>query len=464
MSMHDNKRPSRTVSRRQFLKIATFGAASGVLAACGGAAPATTTTEPTAGTAAEGAAPTTAAAAPSGGSTTLRFVTNHGESDLPYFTTVLDKFKAAHSDIVVDHLNIAEGEQFYTSIQTQAVGGNLPDVWYVRTFDVAPFASRNWLLALDEQVARDGVDTKDFWPAQLAQQTYEGKLYSLPYDFSDWAIYYNKTLFEAEGVPLPTDDMTWDEAFALAERFVKKEGSTQSRWGMTTFSSGWLMWGVLESFGGKVFSEDYKTCLINSPENVATYQMFLDKANSGVTPLPGATPQGVDPFAGELVAMKSDGSWATNSTRDAVGDRFEWDVVKFPKGSTGKRYITPAGGGWGIAATSKSPDQAWTFLNHLASTELINTMVAEPVRSVPGRQSSAKVWEETVAKGGLPPKNAGIFPVLLQEDALNVTYPAFYKEFEQIWGQRASGIFTGTPVAEALQTMQTEVDELLQRS
>jgi ABC-type glycerol-3-phosphate transport system substrate-binding protein len=191
--------------------------------------------------------------------------------------------------------------------------------------------------------------------------------------------------------------------------------------------------------------------------------MFYDMANKGVTPLPGATPQGVDPFAGELVAMKSDGSWATNSTRDAVGDRFEWDVVKFPKGSTGKRYITPAGGGWGISATTKSPDQAWTFLNHIASTESINTMVAEPVRSVPGRQSSAKVWEEAVSKGGLPPKNAGIFPQLLQEDALNVVYPAFYKEFEQIWGQRAGGIFTGTPVAEALETMQTEVEELLQR-
>ena len=47
---------------------------------------------------------------------------------------------------------------------------------------------------------------------------------------------------------------------------VGKEGETQSRWGMTTFSSGWLMWGVLESFGGKVFNEDYSQCLINSPE------------------------------------------------------------------------------------------------------------------------------------------------------------------------------------------------------
>jgi ABC-type glycerol-3-phosphate transport system substrate-binding protein len=161
--------------------------------------------------------------------------------------------------------------------------------------------------------------------------------------------------------------------------------------------------------------------------------------------------------------MKSEGSWATNSTRDAVGDRFKWDVVKIPKGSTGKRFITPAGGAWGIAATSKFPDQAWTFMKFLASTESINIMVAEPVRSVPGRQSSASAWEKAVASGGLPPQNAKIFPTMLQEDAISVSYPAFWKEFDQIWTQRAGGIFTGTPVEEALATMEAEVNELLQR-
>ncbi len=474
---NDDDRGRRSVSRRTFLKGTAMGlgasAFGGLLAACGSApAPATSATSAATAAAAGGAAPNATgaaaappAAAPATSAATLRFVTNHGESDLPLFKTVLDNFRAQHPEITIDHLNIAAGEEFYTSIQTQGVGGNLPDVWYVRTFDVAPYASRNWLVPLDEYVTRDANEVKrdDFWPAQVAQMTYQGKLYTLPYDFSDWGIYYNRTMFEAEGVPLPTDDMTWDDIFGLAERFVKKEGGNQTRWGMTTFSAGWLMWGTLESFGGKLFSDDFKKSLINSPENIQTYKKFYDMAVRGVTPLPGATPQGVDPFAGGLVAMKSEGSWATNSTRDAVGDRFKWDVVKIPKGSTGKRFITPAGGAWGIAATSKFPDQAWTFMKFLASTESINIMVAEPVRSVPGRQSSASAWEKAVASGGLPPQNAKIFPTMLQEDAISVSYPAFWKEFDQIWTQRAGGIFTGTPVEEALATMEAEVNELLQR-
>ena len=463
-SPHHDALGPRSVSRRTFLKVTSLGAGAlgGLLAACG--APTNpATSAPGGATAAVGG---TAAAPAGGAAATLRFVTNHGESDLPLFKKVLDNFRAQHPEITVNHLNIAAGDEFYTSIQTQGVGGKLPDVWYVRTFDVAPYASKNWLRPLDEEVAREAnaVKKDDFWPAQVAQMTYQGKLYTLPYDFSDWGVYYNKTLFEKEGVPLPTDDMTWDDIFGLAQRFVKKEGNRQTRWGITTFNAGWLFWGILESFGGKLFSDDFKKSLINSPENIQTYKKFHDMAVRGVTPLPGATPQGVDPFAAGLVAMKSDGSWATISTRDAVGERFKWDVVKIPKGSTGKRFVTPAGGAWGIAATSKFPDQAWTFIKFLSSTESTNILVSQPVRSVPGRKSSSSVWEKAVATGGLPPQNAKIFPTMLQDDALSVTYPAFWKEFETIWNNRAGGIFTGTPVEQALTTMEAEVNDLLKRS
>ena len=63
------------------------------------------------------------------------------------------------------------------------MGGTLPDLFYVRSFDAAPFGARGWIHPLNELMERDGMDFSDFWPAQVAQNSYQGQLMTLPYDF-----------------------------------------------------------------------------------------------------------------------------------------------------------------------------------------------------------------------------------------------------------------------------------------
>ena len=50
-------------------------------------------------------------------------------------------------NIEVEYLDIA-GNEFYNSINTQGAGGQLPDVWYTRTFDVPVYASKDWTISL----------------------------------------------------------------------------------------------------------------------------------------------------------------------------------------------------------------------------------------------------------------------------------------------------------------------------
>lgn len=463
MAMYNDDR-REALSRRQFFRLAATAVGGGVLgsviAACGSSpsAPADTSSANTASTSAPASSSASSGAA-------LRFVTNHGAGDVPNFEEVITNFHGKHPDIKVELLNISDSDQFYTTINTQAVGNSLPDVWYTRTFDIASNAAKGWQISLDEYIQRDKaeVNPDDFWPAEVNQMTYQGKLYSLPYDFSNLAVYYNKDMFEKEGVPVPTEDWTWDDAFAIGEKFVKKDGDNQTRWGLAFPTYNWFFMGILSANGGQIFSDDFKKSLINSPENVQTFNYFYDKMVQGIAPLPGATPTGVDPFGGGLVAMNINGSWATISTRDAVGDRFKWDVVKLPKGTSGKRGVSAAGGAWGIANNSKFKDEAWEFLKFLSSTESINLLISRQTRSIPGRKSSAAEWEKVAKSGNLPPEHVQIFSEQMQEDAINWNYPAYWNEFDKAWNNRVQGIFAGTAPEEALTQLEADINDVAPR-
>jgi multiple sugar transport system substrate-binding protein len=176
-----------SLSRRQFLRMTGVTGLALAAVACapvGGG-------QPVGGS--ESAAPSTAAVE-------LRWVTNHGSVEMPNFETVAQNFMDANPNIKINILNIPNGDEYYNAINTQGVGGSLPDIFYTRTFDVVPFASKGWTVNLQPLIDRDELDTSDFWPAQVDQMVYENSLYALPYDFSNIGIVYNKAILDEVGI------------------------------------------------------------------------------------------------------------------------------------------------------------------------------------------------------------------------------------------------------------------------
>ena len=168
-----------------------------------------------------------------GEAVTIRFVTNHGDVEVPVFEEVVANFEAEFPNVKVDYLNATA--QFEDTIKTQGVGGSLPDVWYARTFLTSDYATKGWTLNLAPLIDRDDVDVDRFWAAQIAQMSYEGDLYALPYDFSNVGIYFNKDIFDEMGVPYPTSDWTMEEMAEIAEQFVEKDADGKiTRWGLNT--------------------------------------------------------------------------------------------------------------------------------------------------------------------------------------------------------------------------------------
>ena len=286
--------------------------------------------------------------------------------------------------------------------------------------------------------------------------------------FSNIGIAYNKDLFDEMGVPYPTNDWTLEELATIAEQFVEKdEDGKITRWGLFMFPWSWPWIGFLQANGGEVFNEDQTECIVNSPENLATLEFFAALRDKGVIPEAGATPEGLEPFSNGLVAMTFMGSWATQWRRDTIGDKFEWDVVKFPYGTTGVRGITPAGGAWAIAATSEQKEAAWEFIKFLTNTESTNTLISDHTRSIPGRKSSVPRWTEVAASGELDPKSVHVFAEMMDE-AMEITYPPFWNDYNTAWSNLiVPALIGGEGVmgpAEALEAFEKQCNEAIANS
>jgi multiple sugar transport system substrate-binding protein len=107
-------------------------------------------------------------------------------------------------------------------------GPNPPDVVVLGFEQMKTLLDKNLLAPLDPQIKTSKFDITDIAPVvldSLKGASEDGQLYALTPTFSSNALIYNKQMFIDAGVnEMPTDNMTWDEIFALAKKLSVGEG------------------------------------------------------------------------------------------------------------------------------------------------------------------------------------------------------------------------------------------------
>jgi len=248
-------------------------------------------------------------------------------------------------------------------------------------------------------------------------------------------------------------------------KFAKKEGDGFTQWGMVLYNWNWVFHGLLLGWGGKIFSDDFSECVINSKENADCFKFFIENREKGLYPEAGAAPSGVDPFASGLVPLTFQGSWATVSMRDMIGDKFDFDCTAMPLSPDGNSCINAAGGAWGIAANCEHVEEAWTFNKYLTSTESTNILISDPLRSIPGRKSSTEVWNKKAAEGGMPPKNAAVFGKQM-EIANAAPFPPYWQDYGNAYSNMIAPLIDGAVDDEpetVLANFQDEVNRIIKQ-
>jgi len=310
-----------------------------------------------------------APAATAQGSGEIRVTTWDSGNALEPYTNAIAAFEKAYPDIKVNLEPVPQ--EYGTKLLANLAAGTGPDVYQVGDGDVAKFAAQGIMEPLDPFITADGLDLNaTFFPAVAAFGQVGGTTYLLTKDYSPLVLYYNKDIFDKEGVAYPTPDWTWDDLLAAAQKLTTKD-----RWGIQ-IPDGWGDWlwdrgivPIIAQNGGSLISEDGKTAegYVNSEATVAAVQWYVDlflKYKVAPTNADVASFSGADLFTSGQVAMLWTGRWPLKDYKAIDG--FHFGTMGLPAGPAGKAN-TLCWAGFAINSASGNKDAAWTFLKYLAA-------------------------------------------------------------------------------------------------
>jgi multiple sugar transport system substrate-binding protein len=353
------------LSRRDFLRVASFSAAGLALAAC--AAPAAAPAAPAAGG---------EAAAPSGEKVTVRFHARIGQQEDTLYDMMMPKFMEENPNIEIVRESFP-GAEFQTKVSTMLAGGTLGDaMWSALGGATIYFQwAQNTIAPLDDLVAAEGIDLSQWYEGCLNAITMEGNLLGLPFKaHPGFAItYYNQSAFEAAGLDVPTATTTLEEQVEMAKALTQREGDATSFWGympghyVSIFKS---LLTLTRAYGGQMLSEDGNQFLLMDDAPRQAVQYAYDMINTHqVAPRPD---QMVGTFQemwiANTVGMISTGTFLSVSD-GAIGDTFEWMVSTNPVGPAGLGGSDFEVDAFCVTSTTEHPTEAFKWVQYLCSQE-----------------------------------------------------------------------------------------------
>jgi multiple sugar transport system substrate-binding protein len=253
------------------------------------------------------------------------------------------------------------------------------DVMFLEADDEGFFgfwAAQGVLTQLDPLIKRDKVDLNVFFPAAIeALKIIDGKIWAYPYKafMARCGLFYNAAIFQQNGLPLPTDDWTYDTMAQTARRLTKRSGADTEIWGGgRNFGGDFSFMAVTRAFGGDLYTPDGKRTVIASEPSRQAITWWLDRFLKDQSVV-------LNPAVSNPRALLEQGK-AAFATGYNPGDRrlvanalnptgVPWGLALMPKGPTGRRggafFLTPTG----MAKITKHPDEAWEFQKFLAEKE-----------------------------------------------------------------------------------------------
>ena len=186
--------------------------------------------------------------------------------------------------------------------------------------------------------------------------------------FTTTCMFYNKDAFAAAGIEALTadDPWTWEELYENAAILQQKAGVkygfaadvSRARYDILMYANG----GSLVEKEGDSF-----TVTVNSPENVATLERFVQANADGVMPKAiwagGTTDNPVEYFKNGDAAILLSGSWNYNTFASDIS-KFEFGVMPSPKGSVSQASIL-GGAALAIPTNASNAELAKQFVQWL---------------------------------------------------------------------------------------------------
>ncbi|MBC7288662.1 MAG: sugar ABC transporter substrate-binding protein [Armatimonadetes bacterium] len=315
------------------------------------------------------------------------------EDELASNQELVRKFQNEHPGISVRIINVPGSMEAMAKLHTMVAGGEAPDVASLHGAYYLSFADSGALYDLNQFIAQDPeFDLQDFHPRLVQMCRWKGKLFSLPRYTSLYALFYNKDLFDAAGVPYPDKqgEWTWQNYLDTVRKLtldIDGDGR-KDQWGCYIDFWGARIYPWLWQNGADLMDPGRTRLTLDTSNAIEALTFVVNLRQKYVVtpePTPGERNEGLELFAQGKVATYISGPWDVRELRRRA--HFAWDVWHLPKK---KRRATMLGTeNYAVMAATKHPKEAWELFKFLLSKDS-QAFMAEQQENMPSRISVLK--------------------------------------------------------------------------
>ena len=308
---------------------------------------------------------------------TLRVLVHQNPPMVEYMTKFNDEFMARHPNVTVD-MSVVNANDLSTVTQTRLTAND------VDVIDIFGFANAaqpymknvdppNWQTLIEAGLLLDITGqplVRNYDESAIRDAgTYNGKVYAINLGRVSYSgVYYNKDLFEANKVKVPT---TWSELVAACDTFNTANIPCMTAGG----KDGWPIFVGAYGLIGSIYPDQAAlveglwtgTVKWNDAKSVEMWEKMKvyaqDMMEAGASGIAGDAAPGR--FASGAVATFSGGTWYAAAI-EAAEPSFQWGYIPFPGGDdpeNNKYLFGKYDQGWAIAANTPNKDAALLYLS-----------------------------------------------------------------------------------------------------
>lgn len=227
-----------------------------------------------------GAVSTDDGAGASGGNVTLNVATvNNGQ--MKDMEKLKGEYEKANPGTTVNFQVMEEGDLRAAVTADVASGAGQYDIVTIGAYETPQWGANGWLVDLTPELQKDSsYDVDDILPPVRDVNTYDGKLFAVPFYGESSILMYNKELLDKAGVTLG-DSPTWQQVAEAA----KKVNTGDTAGICMRGKPGWgdlfaPLTTVVQTFGGNWYDDQWNAT-VNTPEwkqAVTFYKTMLDES------------------------------------------------------------------------------------------------------------------------------------------------------------------------------------------
>lgn len=366
----------------------------------------------------------------------------------------LEKMIAAYTQEnpnVSIEIQLTPWKDYWTKLEASATGGTAPDVFWLNTQHSELYQEGGILTDLTEAAKKSDIGLyENYAESLISPYTIDGKLYAVPKDTGNSALWYNKELFDKAGVAYPTDDWTWDDMLKACGELKGKMG--EGVYPIAAPVDFEVYSPTIYAAGGSIMDGDKKTPAYTMPQTEEGVQCWIDLIDKGYSPSvenmtdsPPATS-----FEAGRSAMYMGGSYMTTefAGNDEIRDKI--NLAEAPE-FHGKAPGMVGGLGYAVYAKSRQKDAAVDFALWLGGEE------AMAIQGKIGSVISARTDAQKYFAQSIPDWNLAAFTNHIAEGT-PMPYCKSIAEIRDLEVKKYTEAYTGQ------KTLQQASDELQQEA